>query len=381
MDDEKKQEYYQKYAQEKQKGVKFWPDIIFKDLVIFLSLFLLLLGLAIFVGVAFEPPADPNDTSYVPRPEWYFLFLFEMLKYFPGNLEWIGTVVIPILAILALALLPFYDRNPRRHWKTRKLAVTAMSIVVIGIIGLTIMAVVSTPEQAETAAAVSLGDKITQGQDLYSIYCVECHGADGEGGEIKGVEGLEGYVMKPINSQDEMYTRTDEALFAIIDYGQPSLGMPPFGLAHGGELQRGEIDNIVLFMRYTWDDRVELPEDQQVAAIPLPAVDEVPSYDVHVAPIFKRYCISCHRPGRDNHNYLMQTYEEVLTSGDNAPVMIAGDASSILLRLVNWEDLTDIEAGPMPPSKQLKPEYIDVITRWVLAGMPQTAEDAAALQP
>ncbi len=377
MDDEKKQEYYQKYAQEKQKGVKFWPDIIFKDLVIFISIFLLLLGLAIFVGVAFEPPADPNDTSYIPRPEWYFLFLFEMLKYFPGNLEWVGTVVIPLLAVLALVLLPFYDRNPKRHWKTRKLAVLMMTIVVVGIVALTIMAVASTPEQEETAAAATLGEKVTQGQDLYSIYCVECHGADGEGGEIKGVEGLEGYMMKPINSQDEMYTRTDEALFNIIDYGQPSLGMPPFGLAHGGELPRGEIENIVLFMRYTWDDRVELPEDQQVAAIPLPAADEVLSYDVHVAPIFKRYCISCHRPGRDNHNYLMGTYEEVLNTGDNAPVMVAGDTNSILLRLINWEELPDIEVGLMPPSKQLKPEYIDVITRWVLAGMPQTAEDAA----
>ncbi len=63
------------------------------------------------------------------------------------------------------------------------------------------------------------------------MHCVECHGADGEGGEIKGVEGLEGYMMKPINTQDEMYTRTDETLFNIIEYGQPNLGMPPFGKA------------------------------------------------------------------------------------------------------------------------------------------------------
>ena len=81
--DEDKARYYENYKKEKQKGLKFWPDIIFKDLIVSFALFLLLVGLAVFVGVAHEPPADPNDAAYVPRPEWYFLFLFQMLKYFP----------------------------------------------------------------------------------------------------------------------------------------------------------------------------------------------------------------------------------------------------------------------------------------------------------
>ena len=380
MNEEQKKDYYEKYAQEKRKGVKFWPDILFKDTTVILALFLVLLGLAIFMGVAYEPPADPNNTSYIPRPEWYFLFLFEMLKYFPGQLEWIGTVVIPTLAVLALFLLPFMDRNPKRHWKKRKFAVIFMSVIVIGMVALTISAVVTTPPQEEAVEAQTIGEKVSLGEELYAINCVECHGADGEGGEIKGVEGLEGVVLDPINSQDVMYTFTDETLYNIIDYGQPTLGMTPFGLGNGGELQRGEIDAIVQFMRYTWDDRVELPADEQVSSIPLPGPEEIPSYDVHVVPIFKRYCISCHRPGRDNHNYLMGSYDEVINSGDNAPVMIAGDMNSIMIRVLNQEDLTDIEVGPMPPNKPLKPEYLDVIIRWIMAGMPQTAEDAAAAQ-
>ena len=76
----------------------------------------------------------------------------------------------------------------------------------------------------------------------------------------------------------------------------------------------------------------------------------------------------------------MGSYDEVINSGDNAPVMIAGDMNSIMIRVLNQEDLTDIEVGPMPPNKPLKPEYIDVIIRWIMAGMPQTAEDAAAAQ-
>ena len=379
MDENQKKDYYTKYSQEKQKGVKFWPDIIFKDFIVTIAIFFLVIGLAIFVGIAFEPPVDPNDAAYIPRPEWYFLFLFEMLKFFPGQLEWIGTFVIPSLVILALFLLPFFDRNPKRHWKSRKLAIGIMSVAVIGIVGLTIMAFITTPPQEESTELRTIGDKVALGLDLYSIYCVECHGAEGEGGEVVGVEGLEGVILDPINSQDVMYTFTDETLFNIIDYGQPSLGMPPFGLGNGGEIKSGEIEAIVDFMRYTWDDRVELPEDQQIAAIPLPGADEIPSYNDYVAPIFKRYCVSCHREGRENNNYLMGSYLEVLETGDNAPVLVAGDENSILLRTLNREEQENI--GPMPPNKPLKDEYIDVIRRWVLAGMPETAEDAAAVQP
>jgi mono/diheme cytochrome c family protein len=384
MNDEQKKGYLEKYKLAKEKGVKFWPDIIYKDVIISLGVFILLIGLASFIGVVKEPPADPNDSAYIPRPEWYFLFLFEMLKFFPGKIEWIGTFILPVVAILALLLLPFYDRSPFRYWKKRVFALTFMGIAMLGVIGLTIRAVITTPKQEESVVASTVSEGIILGQDLYSIHCTECHGADGEGGEIKGVEGLEGTIMKPINSPDEMYTRTDDTLYNIIDYGQQDLGMTPFGLGNGGELKRGDIEAIVTFMRYTWDDRVEIPEDAAAAsAIALPAADQVPSYDEFVAPIFKRYCISCHRPGRDNHNYLMGSYEEVLTSGDNAPVMVAGDANSLILRLINGEEITDLEIRPMPPNKPIKPEYIDVITRWIMAGMPQTVEDAAnkAVQP
>ncbi len=380
MNEEQKKEYLEKYKEEKAKGVKFYPDIIYKDILVSFAIFLLLVGLATFIGVANEPPADPNDTSYIPRPEWYFLFLFQLLKYFPGQIEWIGTVVLPTIAILALLLLPFYDRSPFRHWSKRKLAVSLMSVIVVGIVALTIMAAVTTPPQEETQVATTISDKIALGQDLYSVHCVECHGADGEGGEINGVEGLEGVVVKPINSKDEMYTRSDETLFQIIDYGQPDLGMPPFGKGYGGELSRGEIDAIVTFMRYTWDDRVEIPvEAQQAGAIPALGADEIPSYEVHVAPLVKRYCVSCHRPGKENQNYLMRTYEEVMQSGDHAPNIIPGDLSSNLIRMLHREE---IEAGgPMPPTKALKPELIEIFERWVLGGAPNTAADAAALKP
>ncbi len=71
----------------------------------------------------------------------------------------------------------------------------------------------------------------------------------------------------------------------------------------------------------------------------------------------------------------METYEEILETGANTPNVVAGDLDSNLIRMIHWEE---IEAGgPMPPTKQLKDEYIDMWERWVLGGMPETAEEAA----
>jgi len=386
MNEEHKKSILEKYKIALQKGERFWPDSIYKDLLVSFAIFVILILLATFIGVPGEPKADPSDTAYIPRPEWYFMFLFQMLKYFPGNLEWLGTTIIPGIVILVLLLLPFLDRNPVRYYARRKFALSVMGIAVLGIVVLTVVAFVSTPPQAEVAVAGTLSEQIVAGQDLYSVNCVECHGADGEGGEVKGVEGFEGVILLPINTKDIMYTFTDETLANIIAYGQQEKehAMPPFGRAYGGELSLGDIDYLVTFLRYTWDDRAELPPEAAAAsAIPALAAGEIPSYEVHIQPLEKRYCVSCHRAGKKNNNYLMGTYEDTLNTGDNAPVMVAGDMNSILLQVINGIEIKDdkgeVIIRQMPPTKLLKPEYIDMLTRWVMAGMPNSAAEAQAL--
>jgi mono/diheme cytochrome c family protein len=375
VEENRKKEYKERYEAAKQRSdQKFFPHIIYKDLIVSFGLFLLLLGLATFIGVTSEPPADPSDSSYIPRPEWYFLWLFQLLKYFPGSIEWLGTAIVPLLLVLILLFLPFYDRRSNRHWRSRPIAMTLMSLGTVGIIALTVIAAVTTPRSAEVNVFTSITEKIVAGQDLYAINCVECHGSEGEGGEITTVEGLEGVVVAPLSAPDFIYTRSDDTIFNIINYGQQDLGMQPFGLAYGGELTRGEIEAIVTFIRYSWDDRVQIPQEAAAAgAIPELGPDQIPVYDVHVQPIFRRTCVSCHRSGKQNGNYFMQTYEEVIDTGDYAPNLIAGDLNSNLIRMIHREE---IEAGgPMPPTKALKEEWIDIIERWVLAGMPETMAD------
>ena len=465
MNDETKKKINERYERELNRGERFWPDSIFKDLIVSLGIFILLIILATFIGVANEPKADPSDTSYLPRPEWYFLFLFKFLALYGqipviGKIEWLATVVVPSIGIGLLLLLPLLDKSPYRHYSRRIFSLAIMGVVVLDIVLLTIMAVLPVPPNAQELAAATtlqaigglwipavvlallialfafwrdayrestrrswpvwialigslamvlmtvvisvraasypkpeevevpatLVDQILAGQDLYSVNCVECHGDDGSVSVITGVEGLEGEEITPINSTDVLYTLTDSAMYEVIAYGRPNAGMTPFGKAYGGELSRSEIDYIITFMRYMWDDRFEIPEEALKPLFPALADGEVPSYDVHIAPIVKRYCISCHRAGKDNNEYLMSTYEEILTTGDHKDKnIIAGDPNSYLLQVIQDTPIMDPEnpneelIGVMPPKGHLKPDAVDAFIRWVMNGMPRTAEDAAKL--
>ena len=94
MNDETKQQINEKYQRELQRGERFWPDSIFKDLIVSLGLFVLLVLMAAFLGVENSPKADPSDTSYIPRPEWYFLFLFKFLALY-GQIP-VHPAVLPV---------------------------------------------------------------------------------------------------------------------------------------------------------------------------------------------------------------------------------------------------------------------------------------------
>jgi mono/diheme cytochrome c family protein len=461
MKEEQKQTVHEKYKIALQKGERFWPDSIFKDLLVSLAIFVLLIMLATFIGVPGEPKADPSDSSYVPKPEWYFLFLFKFLAVYGqipllGKIEWLATAVIPGLVILLLFVLPLIDRNPYRFYSRRTMALSIMGVFVVSMVVLTaisgipaisnsgsmsvmtllqfltglviptlayiiligssflpkksapfinrvqkwtavtgslLMVVVAfivvllAPPAApatEVLVANTLTEQITLGQDLYSINCVECHGANGEGGEVVGVQGFEGVILKPIHTNDIMYNFTDETLANIIAYGQQDItpAMPPFGRSYGGVLSPSEIDYLVTFLRYSWDDRSVMPAGA-ISTIPVLNAGEVPSWDVHIQPLVKRYCVSCHRVGKQNNNYLMTSYEEMLNTGDNAPLVTAGDPESLLLKLINGQEGVDPKTGnkirQMPPTKLLDPQYVDMLTRWVLAGMPKTAAEAALL--
>jgi len=116
----------------------FWPTQTARDVTFAALVFGVTAVLAIKLGAPLDNRADPTATNYVPRPEWYFLFLFELLRHFEGSLEPLGTVVIPVLCVMVLFLVPFLDRGPGRGPFQRKWVSAIGVLVVLGLIYLTI---------------------------------------------------------------------------------------------------------------------------------------------------------------------------------------------------------------------------------------------------
>jgi ubiquinol-cytochrome c reductase cytochrome b subunit len=124
----------------------FFPAQVFKDTVAIFIAFAVLYTLALVARVPLEQLADPTDTAYIPRPEWYFLFLFQTLKMFPGPLEVVGSVVLPGLAVLTLILAPFLDRGRLVKVTRRTFAIGVVVLAALGWGGLTAVAVATTPK-------------------------------------------------------------------------------------------------------------------------------------------------------------------------------------------------------------------------------------------
>ena len=168
MKDTEKEEYLEEYKKAKEKGGPFFPDVLFKDAVVSLLIFVILVGLAYFFGAPLEAKANPANTEYTPRPEWYFLFLFQLLKYFPGKLEVLGVVLLPTIVLVFLFILPLIDRNPRRHFLNRLPVTLGTTAIVAGIIALTVLSV----REAPPPAIAKQGDTVAS---LYAANCSGCH--------------------------------------------------------------------------------------------------------------------------------------------------------------------------------------------------------------
>jgi ubiquinol-cytochrome c reductase cytochrome b subunit len=109
--------------------------------------------MAAAVRVPLERLADPTDTTYIPRPDWYFLFLFQSLKFFDGPLAIVGSVILPSFAVLALLLVPFVDRTQVMRVTRRTVAFGVVALALLGWTGLTVAAIVTTPKP-DTAIAI-----------------------------------------------------------------------------------------------------------------------------------------------------------------------------------------------------------------------------------
>jgi hypothetical protein len=144
---------------------------------------IVLFGMAALLPAPLGSPADPSDNSIIPRPEWYFLFLFQLLHYFEGKWETIGTFFLPNLAILLLLLVPFIDRNPDRRLNRRPFAVIAVGACIFVWSYLTYAAMSHESPSGEfrpKGIALSRSDRIKRPSEVGGVFvlqqrCFECH--------------------------------------------------------------------------------------------------------------------------------------------------------------------------------------------------------------
>src|ERR1700740_1513523 len=118
-----KQAYLEEYEILKKKGKPFFPYAVLKDSTMALIVVGVIIAMALILGAEQGPKANPTSTTYVPRPEWYFFFLFEVLRVIkPPSLVPLAAIGVPTLGMVALFLLPFYDRSAERRIERRPIA-------------------------------------------------------------------------------------------------------------------------------------------------------------------------------------------------------------------------------------------------------------------
>src|SRR6059058_6691636 len=126
MNKAEKEQYLREYSVLKSQGKPFFPYAVAKDSLMAVIVMLAIILMSLTLGAELGPKADPTTTTYVPRPEWYFFFLFELLRVIkPPQLVPLATIGVPTICMILLFLLPFYDRGPERRPERRPIATTA----------------------------------------------------------------------------------------------------------------------------------------------------------------------------------------------------------------------------------------------------------------
>ena len=235
----------------------FYPWQAARDMTV---VAVVLTALAVFAwsgAPALESPADSADSTYVPRPEWYFLGLFQLLKYFPGKWEVVGAMILPGLAAAFLALLPWMDRGPARHPRQRVAILFAVALGVFGVSALTALGWRDRPRNVSREAWTlrEIGGRLLAQRSG----CAKCHAPDAVADPLeqttssRGPEWIAGHVQDPemiaAGLREPPAPPTERELAAIVAYARRA--------------SRGPY-------------------------VPVPAHVET------VAFVFARYCIGCH---------------------------------------------------------------------------------------
>jgi ubiquinol-cytochrome c reductase cytochrome b subunit/menaquinol-cytochrome c reductase cytochrome b/c subunit len=190
-----KEQYLREYSVLKAQGKPFFPYAVAKDSAMAAVVLLAIVLMSVILGAELGPKANPTTTTYVPRPEWYFFFLFELLRVIrPPQFVGLATIGIPTLAMILLILLPFYDRGPERRPERRPIATSAALFVIVAMVLLTLEgANAGAPTRIDLKAPSDVQGAQLQAFDAGKLVaaqsgCLACHQIGDNGNAGPGVE-------------------------------------------------------------------------------------------------------------------------------------------------------------------------------------------------
>jgi mono/diheme cytochrome c family protein len=235
-----KEQYLREYSVLKAQGKPFFPYAVAKDSIMAAFVVAIIVVMSLVLGAELGPKADPTTTTYVPRPEWYFFFLFELLRVIkPPELVPLATIGIPTICMILLLLLPFYDRGPERRPERRPIATVAGIITILAVGYLTYLgANAGSPTSIEMEAPASVR---AEGEEAVATFeagkqvaaqsgCLACHKIEENGNDGPG---------PPLTAIGERLPRQAIARTLI----NPTAPMPSFQ-----DLPQEQFDTLVEFL-------------------------------------------------------------------------------------------------------------------------------------
>lgn len=306
---------------QKVKG-KFWPDQIFKDMVVSFFLFVLLVGLTVFFPPPFPGAADPLDTSYIPKPEWNFTFFYQILKYFKGFLEPIGIVGIPLLIILFFVSLPFLDRGEERNPFKRIFVVCTGIFFFLLVLFFTIFGMFSNPSEIGSAVSKPIeknqfaenpepqksnppippskgpqqSASVSQGKKVFEANaCNICHTITGKKSHLEGPDLV--LALSQRKNLTESWLRTQ--ILSPQKHNPNSL-MPAYT-----HLSNQDLDALIAFLEklstLSPEEASKGQKKEQQTTLVQPPKEYGQSIHIvgnaeHGKTLYTLYCLSCHGP-------------------------------------------------------------------------------------